>query len=273
MLFTDRLRRFERIEVIPKWQHDSLMQCRKEESLTRRSSSLLDGVTVRIYVAGRQDCDSYCGDTFPAVFRAQEVFGEGQMDVGKIYGRHDARNRRVQELVHSGKWQGLVSCMVEVLVVAAEELYRDPTTDSLRVMIWCESGRCPSFSAALWMARVSLVLNLQFEVHFQRWNDRNVADKRCDCGDCTTPVGLHRYLLLEAEKVSDKLAEVAVHGSVYAICDSEWRKCSFHGDERMCRRVRESAGNMLRAVVHLQTWCAAGSNDSDVLEIRNAPTW
>ena len=101
------------------------------------------------------------------------------------------------------------------------------------------------------MARVAQVMNLQFEVHLQRWNDKNCADKRCECRHCGTPVALHGFLLTEADKVVDKRAEVAVHGSVYSIWREVWRMCSFNGDESMCGR-------------------ADGTCDTDVLEIMNA---
>lgn len=273
MVFTDRLKKFERIHVLPEWQHASLRKCRQDESWNRWRFSFMEGLTVQIYVAGRRDCDSYCGDPFDIVFRAQDIFGEGQMDIGKVYGRHDGRNSFVQQSIHSGKWPGLVSCMVEVLVLAAEVVYRDQTTNNVRAMIWCESGRCPSFSAAMWLARVAQVMNLQFEVYLQRWNEKNVADKRCDCPNCRTPVGLHRFMVTEAEKVIDKLAEVAASGSVYSIWKGAWRKCSFDGDESMCRRVRWSAGNMLGDVLTLRCWCADATCDYEVLEIRNASRW
>ena len=119
------------------------------------------------------------------------------------------------------------------------------------------------------MARVAQVMELQFEVHLQWWNDKNCADKRCECRHCGTPVALHGFLLTEADKVVDKLAQVAVHGSVYS--RGAWRKCSFNGDESMCGRVRWYAAEMLCDVLQLRRWCADGTRDTEVLEIMNAP--
>ena len=66
--------------------------------------------------------------------KEQAVCQQFQQD-GKVYGHHDGRNKWVQEPIHSGKWRGLLSCMVEVLVVAAETVYGDKTTENVRVKI------------------------------------------------------------------------------------------------------------------------------------------
>ena len=80
-----------------------------------------------------------------------------------------------------------------------------------------------------------------------------VVAAETEYGDKTTgnAVALHGFLLTEADKVVDKLAQIAVHGSVYSIWRGAWRKCSFNGDESMCG-------------------CAVGACDTDVLEIMNA---
>ena len=99
-----------------------------------------------------------------------------------------------------------------------------------------------------------------------------VVAAETEYGDKTTgnAVALHGFLLTEADKVVDKLAQIAVHGSVYSIWRGAWRKCSFNGDESMCGRVRWYAAEMLCDVLQLRRWCADGTRDTEVLEIMNA---
>ena len=161
---------------------------------------------------------------------------------GKIwtwpFGRHDGRNNDVQKLMHSSRWPGLLSCMVDILVRIAN----GDGGRKLEVLVWCKSGRCHSLAAAVWMAKVGRLVNLNCTVYLQRWNARNSQDKRCSCWNCAKPTGLHCFLLKDAHGLVDMMAKIAA--------GKEERE-DVQAD-RARKRIRWMAGSMLRHLRHVE---------------------
>ena len=226
---------------MPEWQKELLQECRRKASETEVWSTFEEGTCVSICVTGGgQDEADYAGQKFMEVFGASDIFG------GKAwtwpFGRHDGRNYDVQKLMNASRWPGLLSCMVDILVHIANGAGGRKS----QVLVWCRSGRCHSLAAALWMAKVGRLVNLNCTVSLQRWNEKNSQDKRCPCWDCARPAGLHCFLLKDAHKLVDMMAKVAA-GTDERVDDQA---------DRTCDRIRWMAGSMLRHLRHVEFHCA-----------------
>ena len=235
-MWLNRLKWFEEIAVLPQWQMEVLQECGRRASETEAWSTFEEGTSVSICVAGSEDQADYAGRTFVEVFDAGNIFG------GKIwtwpFGRHDGRNNDVQKLMHSSRWPGLLSCMVDILVRIAN----GDGGRKLEVLVWCKSGRCHSLAAAVWMAKVGRLVNLNCTVYLQRWNARNSQDKRCSCWNCAKPTGLHCFLLRDSHGLVDMMAKIAA--------GKEERE-DVQAD-RARKRIRWMAGSMLRHLRHVE---------------------
>ena len=232
--------RFESVEFLPPWQEKMLSSSfgRAEaanESMSQAGWNFMQGVTVSLNVAGKEDCSRR---DFRINCDAVKVWkGVHLGDATGVPLEHDGRHHDMQAKVRFRTCGELVGEMVRILMLIAGLVVADAKDDYIEVLVWCEKGRHRSMSFALWMAKVCAVLNIRCLVHMQPWNWKLGKDKRCSCEACNEePRGLQCFHLADAHRVVDELAKTAV------------KTCP-----RMQGIVRRTAGNMLRYLTQLES--------------------